>query len=52
MKNIAIVTTRHDRNDVRIFRKQAMSLIEKYNIDFFVLDKRGNEQINKINIID
>lgn len=51
-KNIAVVTTRHDRSDVRIFSKQVMSLYEKYNIDFYVLDGKGNDLIKNINIID
>ena len=52
MKKICHITTVHPRYDVRIFHKECKSLSEYYKVYLIVADGLGNEEKDKVNIID
>lgn len=50
---ICHMTSAHTREDVRIFRKQCISLASaEYNVRLLVADGRGNEAISRIDVED
>lgn len=53
MKNICFITTRHPRDDIRIFHKECKSLVENgYSINLFVSDGLGDNEVSGIKITD
>jgi len=51
-QKIGIITTRHNRYDIRIFEKQVKELSKHFDVLFFVRDGIGNNSIDNIKIID
>ena len=56
MKRVAVITSVHKRFDTRIWQKQIVSLAEQNDIpleiDYFVMDGKGNSRLKGINIYD